>query len=103
MSCSALFAIKRAIENFRAEIKAQTVFTLGKVQSWNLNDIIILSTLTRAIIITIIIIRHSFSITFLSVYIDGPATVEATQLDCLVDPSEFISEQLTVTKPLVGL
>ena len=49
MSCSALFAIKRAIENFRAEIKAQTVFTLGKVQSWNLNDIIILSTLTRAI------------------------------------------------------
>ena len=31
MSCSALFAIKRAIENFRAEIKAQTVFTLGKV------------------------------------------------------------------------
>ena len=30
MSCSALFAIKRAIENFRAEIKANTVFTLGR-------------------------------------------------------------------------
>lgn len=48
LSCSALFAIKRAIENVRAEIKAEEVFTL-----------------------------------------DGPATVEDTQLDCLVDPSQF--------------
>lgn len=31
MSCSALFAIKRAIENFRAEIKTDTVFILGIV------------------------------------------------------------------------
>lgn len=31
MSCSALFGVKRAIENFRAEIKADTVFTLGIV------------------------------------------------------------------------
>lgn len=29
MSCSALFGVKRAIENFRAEIKAETLFTLG--------------------------------------------------------------------------
>lgn len=66
MSCSALFGIKRAIENFRAEIKAETVFTLGTWSSWYFT-----------------IILSMFQL------LDGPATVEATQLDCLVDPSEF--------------
>ena len=49
MSCSVLFAIKRAIESARAEIQQQQVFGLS-----------------------------------------GPATVEAIQQTCMVDPSQFI-------------
>ena len=64
MSCSALFAIKRAIENFRAEIKADTVFILGNKVGG-----------------TCVCVCISAA--------DGPATVEETQLKCLVEPSEF--------------
>eukprot|EP00731_Ephydatia_muelleri_P028954 Em0020g598a len=49
MSCSVLFAIKRAIESARAEIQQQQVFALP-----------------------------------------GPATVEAIQQACMVDPSQFV-------------
>ena len=67
MSCSALFAVKKAVESARAEIGKGGYFPLGKFLHITFYQFII----------------------WISVA-DGPATVEAIQQACLVDPSQFI-------------
>ena len=67
MSCSVLFAAKRAIENARAEIGNREYFSLCK---WNN-------------------LMYHYLINSSLLFSVAPVTVEKIQLACLVEPSQF--------------
>ena len=67
MSCSVLFAAKRAVESARAEIGQQDVIALCKLYDFS----------------------HMCLENIVSIHVAGPATPEVIQQCCMVDPSQF--------------
>ena len=85
LSCSVLFAVKRAIENARSEIGKDELFVLCKCITFlppphNSCDLVF---------VTLAYNGHVQEYQLLLISVAGPATVEDIQQACLVDPSQF--------------